>query len=416
MKRIFWGILVSFALFSCKETVDENNIEDTNLKAEDAEEIVAELYGFSLKDFVVTDDTIRSGDNLGKIFGNHNLNASDVHKIVSKVKDSVDVRSIRAGQPYSLITYKDKPETLAAFIYHPNISGYQVIDLRDSITAYTKLYPVEFRRRTIASTIEGSLSVSLSNAGVDQSLATRMSQVFAWSIDFFKLQPEDKFAVTIEEKYINDTVYAGISKIESAYFQHRGKDLYAFPYQRPGTKGVDYYDEQGRPMKSMFLKAPLKFFRITSRYTKQRFHPVQKKWKAHNGTDYAAPKGTPIMTTASGVVERAGYTAGNGNYVKVRHNGTYSTQYLHMSKILVKVGQHVSQGQTIGLVGSTGLATGPHVCYRFWKNGVQVDPLSQMLPNSEPMDKKDIPAYIEYVTPLKAELDKVIKEKFNIVE
>ena len=396
---------------SCKKEVEMQVSTDT--EEETVEEIVAELYGFNLKDYVVSEDTIRSGDNLGKIFGNYNLNASDVHNIVTKVKDTINVRNIRAGQPYTLIKYKNNPSKLAAFVYHPNIAGYQVIDLRDSITAYTKTYPVTIRRRTVASTIDGSLSVSLSKEGVDQSLATRMSQIFAWSIDFFKLKPEDRFAVTIEEKYINDTVYVGISKVEAAYFNYRGKDLYSFPYQRPGSKGKDYFDEQGRPMKSMFLKAPLKFFRITSRYTKSRFHPVQKRWKSHNGTDYAAPSGTPIMTTASGVVERTGYTAGNGNYVKVKHNGTYSTQYLHMSKILVRKGQYVDQGQTIGLVGSTGLATGPHVCYRFWKNGVQVDPLGQILPNSEPMDKKDIPAYKEYIQPLKAELDAMIQEKFN---
>lgn len=406
-------MLIAGLLFlsSCKK---EGEMEvSTDTEDETVEEIVAELYGFNLKDYVVSEDTIRSGDNLGKIFGNYNLNASDVHNIVTKVKDTINVRGIRAGQPYTLIKYKNNPDKLAAFVYHPNISGYQVIDLRDTITAYTKMYPVTIKRRTVASTIDGSLSVSLSKEGVDQSLATRMSQIFAWSIDFFKLQPEDRFAVTIEEKYINDTVYVGISKIEAAYFNYRGKDLYSFPYQRPGSKGKDYYDEEGRPMKSMFLKAPLKFFRITSRYTKSRFHPVQKTWKSHNGTDYAAPTGTPIMTTASGVVERTGYTAGNGNYVKVKHNGTYSTQYLHMSKILVRKGQYVEQGQSIGLVGSTGLATGPHVCYRFWKNGVQVDPLGQVLPNSEPMDKKDIPAYKEHIQPLKAELDAMIKEKFN---
>lgn len=411
MKQFIYSILVALVLFSCKNSEEptvEPQVEDEN-----AEEVVAELYGFNLKDYVLVEDTIRSGDNLGKIFGDNNLNATEVHDIVSKVKDTFNVKNIRVGQPYALVKYKKESEKLAAFVYHPNISGYQVIDLRDTVHAYTKTYPVTIKRRTVASTIEGSLSLSLSKEGVDQSLATRMSQIFAWSIDFFKLQPEDRFAVTIEEKYINDTVYVGISKIDAAYFRYRGKDLYSFPYKRGNSKGVDYYDEEGRPMKSMFLKAPLKFFRITSKYSNNRFHPVQKRWKSHNGTDYAAPTGTPIMSTASGVVERAGYTAGNGNFVKVRHNGTYSTQYLHMSKILVKVGQYVDQGQTIGLVGSTGLATGPHVCYRFWKNGVQVDPMGQALPNSEPMDKKDIPAFKEHINPLKAELDKVISEKFK---
>lgn len=402
-------LVIALTVISCKKTIE---VEPVALE-EPVEEIVAEVYGFNLKDYDLIEDTIRSGDNLGKIFSENNLNATEVHNVIEKVKDSINVRNIRIGQTYALIKSKSEKNKLAAFIYHPNKMGYQVVDLRDSVHAYSKLYPVTIKRRTIASTIDGSLSVSLQKQGVDQTLATRMSQIFAWSIDFFKLQPEDRFAVTIEEKYINDTVYIGIDKIESAYFNYRGKDLYSFPYQRPGSKGIEYYDEEAKPMKSMFLKAPLKFFQITSRYSKNRFHPVQKRWKAHGGTDYAAPAGTPIMSTASGVVERAGYTAGNGNYVKVKHNNTYSTQYLHMSKILVKKGQYVNQGDIIGRVGSTGLATGPHVCYRFWKNGVQVDPLNQVLPNSEPMDKKDIPAYQEYIKPLKLELDKVITEKFT---
>ena len=157
----------------------------------------------------------------------------------------------------------------------------------------------------------------------------------------------------------------------------------------------------------MFLKAPLDFFRISSKFSGRRFHPVQQRWKAHNGTDYAAAHGTPIKTTATGVVERTGYTAGNGNYVKIKHNSTYSTQYLHMSKILVKRGQHVTQGQIIGKVGSTGLATGPHVCYRFWKNGVQVDPLRLKLPNTEPMNESVKGKYLQYIKPLKEELDNI---------
>jgi len=411
LKHFIYSILVSAALFSCKKT-EEITIEEQP-KTEHAEEIVGELYGFQLKDYVLVEDTIRNGDNLGKIFGDNNIGSTEVLNIVTQVKDTFNVRNIRVGQPYALVKYRKNQEKLAAFIYHPNVTGYQVIDLRDSISAYTITYPVTIKRRTVASEIEGSLSASLAREGVDQSLATKMSQIFAWSIDFFKLRPEDRFAFTIEEKYINDSVYLGISKIEAAYFRYRGKDLYSFPYKREGYKSTEYFDELGRPMKAMFLKAPLKFFRITSKYTKSRFHPVQKTWKAHNGTDYAAPSGTPIMTTAAGVVERAGYTAGNGNFVKVKHSGTYSTQYLHMSKILVKTGQRVDQGQTIGLVGSTGLATGPHVCYRFWKNGVQVDPLSQNLPNSEPMEKRDMPAFKAYMTPLKEELDKVLNEKFQ---
>jgi murein DD-endopeptidase MepM/ murein hydrolase activator NlpD len=196
--------------------------------------------------------------------------------------------------------------------------------------------------------------------------------------------------------------------LQAAFFEYKGKIIYAFPFeQNQGSGSVDYYDEEGKTLKNFFLKTPIKFSHITSRFTSNRFHPVQQIWKAHKGTDYAAPHGTPISSTAAGTVEQTGYTAGNGNFVKVKHNKVYSTQYLHMSRILVRRGQHVNQGQTIGLVGSTGLASGPHVCYRFWKNGVQVDALRLKLPNGEPMNPKNKERFLNKIEPLKFELDSV---------
>jgi murein DD-endopeptidase MepM/ murein hydrolase activator NlpD len=266
----------------------------------------------------------------------------------------------------------------------------------------------------VAAEINGSLSETLSNAGVSPALAPKLAGIYAYTIDFFKIQKGDKFAVTINEKFMEDSIYIGVESIEASYFEHKGKKIFAFPYKlNENQKKEDYYDENGKGLKSMFLKAPLDYFRISSRFSGRRFHPVQMRFKAHNGTDYAAPHGTPIKTTASGVVEKTGYTAGNGNFVKVRHSGTYSTQYLHMSRIMVRNGQSVSQGQTIGKVGSTGLATGPHVCYRFWKNGVQVDPLRLKLPNTEPMGGSDKQKYLQYIAPLKKELDNITALKFK---
>ncbi|MGB2087142.1 MAG: M23 family metallopeptidase, partial [Psychroflexus salarius] len=173
------------------------------------------------------------------------------------------------------------------------------------------------------------------------------------------------------------------------------------------TGRTDYFDENAQTLRKFFLKAPLEYSRISSRYTKRRFHPVQKRWKAHKGTDYAAPTGTPIWSTADGVVIKSSYTRGNGKYVKVRHTSTYTTQYLHMSRRAVNVGDYVKQGDIIGYVGSTGLATGPHVCYRFWVNGRQVDPYKQDLPDAEPMAEKLKPAYFDFIKPLKSQLDKI---------
>ena len=372
-------------------------------------------FGFKLNDYDVVRDTIESGDTFGSILATQNLGENKEYDITQKVKDSFNLRNIRVGKAYTMLRTKDSAKVLKAFIYKADISHYYVVDLRDSTLAYKRQLPITIKRRTIATEINGSLSATLSEAGVQPSMAQNLADIYAYSVDFFKIQKGDRFAVTFNEKYINDTIYAGVESMEASFFIHKGKKIYAFPFKQDTTsRRFDYYDEEGKVLKNMFLKAPLKFgYRISSRFSKNRFHPVQKTFKAHKGTDYAASSGTPIVTTASGIVERTGYTAGNGNYVKVKHNSTYATQYLHMSKILVRRGQRVSQGETIGKVGSTGLATGPHVCYRFWKNGVQVDPLAQKLPNSEPMNAKFKPRFMKEMEPLKKELDSIAAIKFK---
>lgn len=410
MKR-FSPILILFVLLfcaSCKKTEAIPEIQKPK-----PEPIVID-FGFRLNDFDVVRDTVEKGDTFGSILESQNIGDRKVHEIVETTKDSIDIRKIRIGKPFVLLRSKDKARQLKAFIYQPDLSNYYVVDLRDSVVAYHKKKPVTIKRRTIASQLNGSLSETLQSQNVDAALATQISKVYAWSIDFFKLQKGDKFAITFTEKYINDSIYDGVEQLEAAFFEYKGKTIYAFPFKQDTTSTrVDYYDEEGKVLKNMFLKAPLKFINITSRFAKSRFHPVQHTWKAHKGTDYAAPTGTPIMATASGVVDKTGYTAGNGNFVKIRHNSTYETQYLHMSKILVRRGQRVNQGDVIGKVGSTGLATGPHVCYRFWVNGKQVDPLRLKLPNSEPMNKKYRERFMAEMKPLKRELDSVAARKFG---
>ncbi len=371
-------------------------------------------FGFDLNQFSVVHDTVRSGDTFGAILDRQNLDTLRSYDIVQKVRDSFDVRILRKGRPYTLLRTLDRKRKLQAVIYQPDRLSYYVIDLRDTVNASLKFRPVTFKRRIVAGELDGSLSAALQKEKVDPELASRISKVYAWTIDFFKLQKGSKFGVTFTERFVNDTVYDGVDSLQAAFFEYKGKLVYAFPFESvPGSGKLEFYDEEGKPLKNFFLKAPLKFSRISSRFSPRRFHPVQSVWKAHKGTDYAAPHGTPIMSTAAGVVETTGYTAGNGNFVKVKHNSTYSTQYLHMSKILVRRGQRVSQGQVIGKVGSTGLATGPHVCYRFWKNGVQVDPLRLKLPNAEPMSKIQLPRFREQMEPLKRELDSVAAARYK---
>ncbi len=347
------------------------------------------------------------------ILARHNYDATEIHEIVGKVKDSFDVRKIKAGKTFTLLKSKETIPKLEILIYEPDKMGFQVIDFRDSIHAYTVNYPVSYKIKTVAGEIDGSLSASIQKEGLDPGLAAGLAKRFAWTVDFFKFKSGDKFAISVKEKFINDSIYVGTEEILGAYFSYNGKDVYGFPYTQEGEKEAQFFDENGKQMRTMFLKSPLKYFTITSKFSKNRFHPVQKRFKAHNGTDYAAPHGTPIMTTASGVVVETGRTSGNGNYVKIKHNSMYTTQYLHMSKILVRRGQSVTQGQVIGKVGSTGLATGPHVCYRFWKNGVQVDPLKQKLPTSLAMDNKDIANYLTEIKPVKKAIEDKLQEKFE---
>lgn len=401
LPKILLIITLTFFVISCEKTKEEIYIADTSKpKMVD--------FGFNLHDFNLVNDTIQSGDTFGSIIDKQNLNGNEVFDVVAKVKDTFDVRTIRKGKPYTILRTKDRLHKIQYFIYQPDKLSYYIIDFRDSIVAHKKTRPITFKTRTIAGKLNGSLSETLQNLKVDPSLASRIAKIYAWSIDFFKLKKGDEFALKFTERYINDSIYDGVDSLKASYFEYKGKKVYAFPFKPDeNSKKQEYYDEEGKTLKNFFLKAPLKFVNITSRYSKSRFHPVQKRWKAHNGTDYAAPTGTPIMSTAAGVVEQAGFTTGNGNFVKVKHDRTYATQYLHMSKILVKRGQRVTQGQVIGKVGSTGLATGPHVCYRFWKNGVQVDALRLKLPSSTPMDKRYKQKYMEYMTPLKHELDSV---------
>lgn len=405
-------LTILFLLVSCNKK--ESTQEQDSLVLDTIDTLDSEIaYGFQLKNFKVERDTIRRGDNISLLLARHQFDATDIHQIVEKVKDSFDMRKIKAGNTLTLLKSKEEPHSLQLMIYQPDKYSFSVIDFRDSIHAYNVRYPITYRTKIVAGEIDSSLSESIEREGIDSGISNLLAKNFAWSIDFFKFQRGDRFALYITEKFVNDSIYIGVEKLHGAYFHYKGKDIYGFPFQSKNKGKEEFFDENGKQMRTMFLKSPLKYFTITSRFSKKRLHPVQKRMKAHNGTDYAAPHGTPIMTTAAGVVIETGYTSGNGNYVKVKHDKTYTTQYLHMSKILVKRGQRVEQGQVIGKVGSTGLATGPHVCYRFWKNGVQVDPFKQNLPTSMPLDASELPIYKQTIAPIKDSLDKKILEKFN---
>lgn len=393
-------------LFSCKDKQEKYVIE----AVEPNKPIVD--FGFHFDDFNVHYDTIQSQDTFERILKKQNLNGKKVADIIKIVKDSFPTQ-VRFKRPYVCLRSKDKYNKLQYLIYQKNRIDYYLVDLTDSIIGFKKSRPLTYKIKTIAGKLSGSLVSTLRNQNIDASLSKKIMKVYAWSIDFFRLKKGDKFAISYTERYINDTLYDGVDSLRASFFEYKGEKIYAFPFQQNANSKVDYYNEEGKALKNYFLKAPLKFINITSKFSKNRFHPVQLRWKPHKGTDYAAPTGTPIMATATGVVEMSGYTAGNGNFVKIKHDKTYSTQYLHMSKILVRRGQRIKQGEIIGKVGSTGLASGPHVCYRFWKNGVEVDALKLKLPNSQPMESRDLPRFKQQIRPLKRTLDSIAEIEFS---
>ncbi len=395
-------------MIGCQKKSDFDNIlEDTTSDTK-----IKEAFGFVLNDFLVHHDTFRKGDNLYKILNKNNLGDFSVQQVLDKVRDSFNYYNIRIGKPVLLLKSKKMPYELQYLVYEHNRIQYSVIEFGEQITFYNKEKPVSFKQRTLADVIETSLSESFKTNQLPPALTRQLAKIYEYSIDFFKIKKGSAYGLTVTERFINDTLYDGVESIDGCFFEYKNKRHYAFPFKADtlSTK-TDFYDEEGKALKNMFLKAPLDFFRISSKFSPKRFHPVQLTWKPHNGTDYAAPHGTPIKSTAAGVVEAAGYTTGNGNFVKVKHDKTYATQYLHMSKILVRKGQSVQQGQVIGLVGSTGLATGPHVCYRFWKNGKEVDPFKENLPNTIPLDKPLKEKFLQQIEPIKQKIDSVATKK-----
>jgi len=402
LKKLIYIIPVLLFLFACTQEVKEVNVIE-----KDAAPVLIKEYGYVLNDFNVIRDTIRSGDTFGDILDNYGVPHQKILEVASKFRDSFDVRRIVVGKPYVLLNSKDTTNTTQVFIYEKNRIDYAVVDLRDSINCYTSKKPIRFEEKEASGIIYSSLSQTMEEQNLSANMTDQLASIYAWTVNFFHLQAGDRFKVVYTERYINDTIPAGLDRIKAAYFEHRGKPLYSFNYKVDTANAVyDYFDEKADNLRRAFLKAPVKFSRISSRYNlNRRIKYYGYKLRPHKGTDFAAPIGTPILATADGVVSKSERRGGNGNYVKIRHNGTYDTQYLHMRKRKVRVGEFVQQGDVIGWVGMTGNTGGPHVCYRFWKNGKQVDPFKEDLPLSKPLPQEFHEDYFETILPFKEQLD-----------
>jgi murein DD-endopeptidase MepM/ murein hydrolase activator NlpD len=341
-------------------------------------------FGFKSDSLSPQISTINKNETLSDILFNYDLGNHSVSDLVKAAKGIFDVRKLLPGKKYHVYIPDDSTDVVKYFVYEKDPINYVVFNLNDSINVYSGKKEITSKRKFKSAVIDQSLYVSLIEDDTSPELAIKLSKIFAWQIDFYHIQKGDNFKVTYEELYV-DSQFVGIGKIYGAFFKHYNKDYYAFPIVQDSVR--QFFDENGNSLRKAFLKAPLEFARISSRFSHNRLHPVLKVHRPHLGVDYAAPVGTQVRSTGDGVVIAAGYSSGNGNYVKIRHNSVYSTEYMHLSRFGkgIKNGTSVKQGQVIGYVGSTGLATGPHLDYRFFVNGKPVDPLKVELPPSVPL-------------------------------
>ncbi len=363
------------------------------------------VFGFKEADYIITDTLFKQNEFWSQVLTRHGVDYSHIDKLVKKTSHIYDSRNMRAGKRYAVLA---DPKTKAAqyFIYEPSVYSYYVFNLQDTMGVHKVVRPIETHTRMASGHIKSSLWQALIDAEMHPATASLMEQALAWNVDFYHVQKDDKFRLIFDENYIEGEL-VGVEALHASWFKNGNTEFYAFRFASEEYDG--FFDENAHPTKKAFLKSPLKYGRISSRFNLRRFHPVLKRRKAHLGTDYAAPHGTPIMAVADGTITKASRTRGNGNYIKMRHDKTYETQYLHMSRFAegISPGVRVKQGQTIGFVGSTGLATGPHVCFRFWKNGRQVNHLKENLPPPKVMEGPAVDSFFVVRDSLKLILDEI---------
>lgn len=376
-----------FNIESCTEP-EIANYNDTSA----TEPVNINIYGINIDSLDIIEGKIKNNQNITSLLSSYNIPRKIIDEIVFNSDTVFDFRKIRAGNKYVVFLSKDSIPKTKYFVYEHNAIDFVLFDLNDTIVIKKMEKEVKIKQSIASGVINSSLWNSLYDSKQNPVIAIELSEIFAWTIDFFGLQKGDNFKIIFDEQYV-DSVSIGISNIHAAYFKHMGKDFFAIPFVQDSIE--TYYDENGKNLKKAFLKAPLRYSRISSRFSNNRLHPVLKIRRPHHGVDYAAPVGTPVMAIGDGKVIETGYKGGAGNMVKIKHNSTYTTSYMHLSKYGkgIKSGVHVAQGDIIGYVGSTGLSSGPHLDFRVYKNGSPTDPLKMESPPAEPVKNENIANY-----------------------
>ena len=375
---------------------------------------ITDGISYETEEYSVIEGVINPGQAISNILSEYNISHTDIYKLEQASKEIFDLRNIQGGKGYTVICSKDSNKIAQCFVYHKSKTEYVVFDFRDSISVYKGEKEVRIINNTVSGTIKqgGGLWFSLSKQLGDEKAPPLVdilaNNIYAWSIDFFQIQAQDSFIVYFEERYVGDQ-YVGIGRIHAASFTHKGKILNAFRFKE-NENYSDYFDEKGNNLRSAFLKSPIDFARVSSRFGNRK-HPISGKWKKHKGTDYAAKTGTSIRVTANGTVTYASRKGGYGNCVIVKHNDKFTTLYAHLSKFKSGAGKgsYVKQGDIIGYVGSTGYSTGPHLHYEFFIHGKQVDHLKQELPPSLPLKEENKESF-------EKERDKYLKILENFVK
>ena len=391
--------------------------ESHALPAEEAaeEETVELLFGIDKQRYDIEQGIVREGETAGQILARYGVGAGTIDRIAKAAESVFSLKNIRFGKPFTVFREKDSTSRLAYFVYEPTATDYLIVDLSgDSVDVRKNAKEVTVERRMKTDTIESSLWNCMIDNGMSPNLAMELSEIYAWSIDFFGLQKGDNFTIIYDQQFV-DSTEVGHGTIWGARFEHGGKTYYAVPFVQDGK--LSYWDEQGNSLRKNLLKAPLKYSRISSRFSNGRMHPILRIRRPHHGVDYAAPSGTPVVAVGDGVVIFKGYAGGGGNTLKIKHNsGSLVSGYLHLkgyAKGIAK-GTRVRQGQLIGYVGSTGLSTGPHLDFRLWRNGTPIDPLKVPTEPAEPIREANRAAFTDIKDRILAEFQGRLADSLRV--
>lgn len=406
MKKIFLYALI-FSLFSC--TSDNSEVNET-LETEVSQNELFE-FGFPMSEFESKEGQIRRGEFFTNLMTSMGVPQSDIYSLTQASRGIFDLKKIKVGNTYRAFFTKEEEPRLAYLVYEDTKTTYVTFGVHDSIFVKVSEREIESRLKMASVTINSSLWNDVLYAGYNPLLALRLSDIYAWSIDFFGLRRGDSFIALYEELYVGDKFF-DIGTIYGAYFTHAGREYDAYRFVQDEV--AQYWNEKGENLRKAFLKAPLSFTRISSKFTYSRRHPVTRIVRPHTGVDYAAPRGTPVMSIGDGVVVQRGYAGGGGNTVKIKHNSIYTTAYLHLNSYAkgLSVGKRVRQGEVIGYVGSTGLSTGPHLDFRVWKNGKPINPLTMEAPPADPVKKANKALFSEAVSKVKTMRDSLISVSY----